>query len=185
MPNFTKRAIMESFLKLLEEKPVNKITVKDIVEDCGVNRNTFYYHFEDLPSLIETLLKMIADELLKDKSSIDSLEECMLTVLKFAMNNKKAMLHLCNSASRDIYVQYLNIVCRSVIEDYMQRASADYNVKQSDLELIIDVFTFEVVGFVLDWIGKGMKSDAVDMVKRTCCLFEGMIEMAFRRSSEN
>ena len=44
MPNFTKKAIRESFIKLLNERPLNKITVKDIVEDCGVNRNSFYYH---------------------------------------------------------------------------------------------------------------------------------------------
>ena len=42
--SLTKRAIRASFLKLLNERPLNKITVKDIVEDCGINRNSFYYH---------------------------------------------------------------------------------------------------------------------------------------------
>ena len=45
MASFTRKAIMDSCLRLLEERPVDKITVKDIVEDCGINRNTFYYHF--------------------------------------------------------------------------------------------------------------------------------------------
>ena len=53
MPNFTRRAIKESFLKLLNQRPLNQITVKDIVEDCGINRNSFYYHFSDLPALVE------------------------------------------------------------------------------------------------------------------------------------
>ena len=52
MPAFTKKAIADSFLKLLREKPLDKITIKDIVEDCGINRNTFYYHFEDIPALV-------------------------------------------------------------------------------------------------------------------------------------
>ena len=52
MPNFTKNAIKASFMKLLNEKPLNKISVKNIVEDCGINRNSFYYHFQDIPSLI-------------------------------------------------------------------------------------------------------------------------------------
>ena len=55
MSSFTKKAIVESFLKLLKEKPVEKITIKDIVEDCGINRNTFYYHFDDIPSLMEEI----------------------------------------------------------------------------------------------------------------------------------
>ena len=41
MPNFTKMAIKASFIKLLNERPLNQITVKDIVLDCGINRNTF------------------------------------------------------------------------------------------------------------------------------------------------
>ena len=49
MPNHTKRAIKETFISLLNDRPLNRITVKDIVETCGINRNSFYYHYEDLP----------------------------------------------------------------------------------------------------------------------------------------
>ena len=53
MPNFTKLAIQQSFLRLLSQRPITKITVKDIVEDCGINRMTFYYHFKDIYDLVE------------------------------------------------------------------------------------------------------------------------------------
>ena len=43
----TKRALEASLKKLLLQKPLNKITINDITEDCGVNRMTFYYHFKD------------------------------------------------------------------------------------------------------------------------------------------
>ena len=49
----TKKVITDAFWQLLTEKPYNKITVKNIVELCGVNRNTFYYHFPDIPYLLE------------------------------------------------------------------------------------------------------------------------------------
>ena len=48
MPNFTYNAIKASFIKLLSERPLSQIKVKDIVADCGVNRNTFYYYFHDI-----------------------------------------------------------------------------------------------------------------------------------------
>ena len=41
MPNFTKTAIKQAFLKLLNERPLKQITVRDIVEECGINRNSF------------------------------------------------------------------------------------------------------------------------------------------------
>lgn len=56
MANFTKNAIKSSFLKPLNERPLSQITVKDIVSDCGVNRNTSYYHFKDIPKLIEDII---------------------------------------------------------------------------------------------------------------------------------
>lgn len=56
MPKFTKTAIMQSFVKLLDSTPFDRITVKDIVDDCGVNRNTFYYNFEDIYALVDELL---------------------------------------------------------------------------------------------------------------------------------
>ena len=49
MPTFTKAAIKATFISLLNKKPLNKITVKEIVEECGINRNSFYYHFDDIP----------------------------------------------------------------------------------------------------------------------------------------
>lgn len=50
--NRNKQAIIDAFWELLEEKPLSKITVKDIVERCQINRNTFYYHFRDIPLLL-------------------------------------------------------------------------------------------------------------------------------------
>lgn len=57
MSGFTKDVIARTLIELLDEKPMSKVTVKDIVERCGVNRNTFYYHFHDIPEVVEYVLK--------------------------------------------------------------------------------------------------------------------------------
>ena len=62
--NRTEEAIIESFWQLLEEKPFNKITVQNIVERCEVNRNTFYYHFQDIPTLAQQSVKRWVDEVI-------------------------------------------------------------------------------------------------------------------------
>ena len=62
MSGFTKEIIAKTFTELLDEKPMSKITVKDIVERCGVNRNTFYYHFKDIPDVVEFILKKKWDD---------------------------------------------------------------------------------------------------------------------------
>lgn len=58
MPTFTKRAIIESFLRLVGKKTLDKITVRDLVDDCGINRNTFYYYFQDIYAVMEEICSM-------------------------------------------------------------------------------------------------------------------------------
>ena len=53
MSQVTKRALEASLKNLLLQKPLNKITINDIAEDCGINRMTFYYHFKDIYDLVE------------------------------------------------------------------------------------------------------------------------------------
>ena len=94
MPNFTKKAIQASFIKLLNQRPLSQITVKDIVEDCGVNRNTFYYHFRDLHALIEELVTDEANAIIGRYPAIDSIEQCMDVAVEFALTNKLSLIHI-------------------------------------------------------------------------------------------
>lgn len=75
MPNFTYNAIKASFIKLLSERPLSQIKVKDIVADCGVNRNTFYYYFHDIPSLIEDMVTEEAEYIIQKYPSADTIED--------------------------------------------------------------------------------------------------------------
>lgn len=64
--NRTKKVISDAFWQLLEEKPYNKITVQNIVEYCQINRNTFYYHFQDIPALAEYSIKEWTVQVIKN-----------------------------------------------------------------------------------------------------------------------
>ena len=77
MPNFTKKAIKESFIKLLNEKPLSQISVRMIVEDCGINRNSFYYHYQDMLALIEEIVHDQVSELIAAYPTVESLDECV------------------------------------------------------------------------------------------------------------
>ena len=70
MSQLTKYALEQSLKKLLRERPLDKITIKDLVEDCGVNRQTFYYHFQDIYDLIAWSLNAKMNEILKNNNAI-------------------------------------------------------------------------------------------------------------------
>ena len=112
MPNFTKKAIKETFIKLLDERPLNQITVKDIVEDCGINRNSFYYHYADLPALLEEVVAEDLKEIMESHPTVASLEEGFDTVVESILRRKRAVLHIYNSLSRDVFERYIMDVCQ-------------------------------------------------------------------------
>ena len=72
MSPYTKQAIKNSFLKLLNERPLSQVTVKAIVEDCGINRNTFYYHFADIASLATEIITDRADSIIQEYANPES-----------------------------------------------------------------------------------------------------------------
>lgn len=159
MPNFTKKAIQETFLSLLDERPLNRITVKDIVETCGINRNSFYYHFEDLPSLLEEIIADRVQALIGAHPTVDSLEDGFDAALEFVLENKRAVLHIYNSLSRDVFERSLMDVCQYVVRTYVESDFAGRPVDEQDKEMIIRYHKCECFGNIIDWLNSGMKDD--------------------------
>ena len=73
----TKKALAESLKNLMQSKPFSKITVSEITRDCGVNRKTFYYHFEDVYDLLKWMLEQEAIEVVKNFDLFVNLEEAI------------------------------------------------------------------------------------------------------------
>jgi len=85
----TKETIIDAFWQLLEEKPFNKITVQNIVERCTLNRNTFYYHFQDIPNLAEYTVKLWADEIIQNNYEFGSPMTCLSPLVEEFIKHKK------------------------------------------------------------------------------------------------
>ena len=183
MASFTKKAIVQTFLKLLDDRPLNQITVKDIVEACGINRNSFYYHFEDLPSLLEEILKDEADRIINEHASVSSLEDCLCVAIDFALKHKRAVMHTYGATNRALYEQYLDRVSQYVVSEYVNMKFKEIPADPADKELLIHFFKCILIGGALDWIADGMRYDIRQHVQRLCLLFDGTVEEALRRSA--
>ena len=181
MPAFTKKAIADSFLKLLREKPLDKITIKDIVEDCGINRNTFYYHFSDIPALVETILKEETERVLGERLGEDSWEEGFIAATRFALENKRSIYHIYNSVNREIFEQYLNRIGMDVMERFVWKAAERFDVSEEDKKLMASFYRAALTGMILDWLASGMKYEPEEVVRRLGVMLDGSIEAAFAR----
>lgn len=185
MANFTQKAIKDSFIKLLNEKPLSKISVKDIVEDCGINRNSFYYHFQDIPTLLESIITEEADRMIEEYPKIESLENGLQVGLSFAIQNKNAVLHIYNSTNRDIYEQYLIKVCRHVVSKYLDTVFSDVTVDPEDKEITIRLVSCSLFGLIIEWMNTGMNEERLKDIERCCEICKGIPDVIVERAKKN
>lgn len=181
MTTFTVDAIKRAFLSLLEEKSVGKITVKDIVDMCGVNRNTFYYHFDSIPDLVEEIVSDITKGIIVGNASVKSLEECIEIGAKVALENKKVLLNIYNSTNRNVYEIYLMRACQRVVEQYIETVFGDAEVHDADREALVRFYKCQCFGQIIDWMNNSMSYSLTEQLTRLCKLREGFAEEVVRR----
>lgn len=166
MANFTRKAIKETFIELLEEKPLADITVKNIVETCGINRNSFYYHYQDIPALIEEIVKEEAEGIIKKYPSVNSIVECYDALTEFASHRKKAIMHIYRSVNREVFEKNLMMVSEYFVRDYVQTALSDEPISEKDKQAIINYYKCVSFGLVIDWLNTGMTEETAQSIRR-------------------
>ena len=164
--------IATSFLELLDEKPFNKITVKDIVDRCGINRNTFYYHFDDIPSLMEKILVSRIDSLIDKRFKIGSFVDCVTLTINYFLKNKKSVMHIYKYIPRDNFILHLDRLLGYLVEEYLNNYTAGMNINEQDHRLLVRYFKGMLLGILLGWFEEGMKEDFLDDAIRMCELHE-------------
>ena len=82
MAQQTKNAIRRAFIQLLNERPLDKISIKDIAEKGAVNRNTFYYYYADIYALVEDILQLEIEDFQSKLRRYDSWQEAFREVCR-------------------------------------------------------------------------------------------------------
>ena len=104
----TKKLISSTFVELLSSKPFDRITIKDIVDACGINRNTFYYYYSDIYDLLEEIFMKELNELVDAHKEGESWAASFIKVAYVAYNHKKLINNICISRSYDYFENYMD-----------------------------------------------------------------------------
>jgi len=181
----TKRALEASLKKLLLEKPLNKITINDITEDCGVNRMTFYYHFKDIYDLVDWILTEDAVKAMEGRQSFDTWTEAFLEILHQIRDNKTLVLNVYRSVGREQVEQYLYKLLDPMLKEFADRECRDITVQDDDKQFVVDFYKYALVGVVLEWIRRDMKTEPAVMVERMGRMLQGDLRRALCRLASN
>lgn len=175
---------METFIDLLNRHPLDKITVKDIVEECGINRNTFYYYYQDIYALVDDVFTTEIEKVIREDTVYDTLEASMLSSMQFAMQNRKLIYHVYNSVGREKVENYLYQVTDRLMIGFVEKEAAGLHVSEYDRKLISDFNKYAFVGLILHWVSGGMDGDPAELIPHIIRNFNGTIRLALENAAQ-
>lgn len=181
MSQTTKRALAASLKKLLADKPLDKITIVDITEDCGVNRQTFYYHFQDIYDLVEWIYTSEASEAMGSQKTYATWQQGFFQVFAYVLENKNFVLHTYHSVSREFLERYLYAETYRLLYGVLEEKAAEIPVREEDKAFIANFYKYAFVGLMLDWIGAGMKERPELILERLDRVIHGNFQEALQR----
>ena len=185
MSQVTKRALEASLKNLLLKKPLEKITINDITEDCGINRMTFYYHFKDIYDLIEWCCVEDAKKALEGKKTYDTWQQGFLQIFEAVLDNKPFILNVYHSVSREQVEIYLYKLTYDLLIGVVEEKSEGMNVREEDKRFIADFYKYAFVGLMLDWVKHDMKGDPHRIIEDLSVVMHGNVAAALERFKTN
>lgn len=181
MSQITKKALAQSLKHLLLKKPLNKITINDIADDCGINRMTFYYHFKDIYDLAEWACLQEAAKVIKENKTHDTWQEGMLQIFYTVRENKPLIMNVYRCVDREQVERYLKPLIDNLLLKVVEEQSADMTVRQEDKEFIASVYSYAFVGLMLDWIKNDMKEKPEQLISKLALVIQDTFTDALER----
>ncbi|MDY3030252.1 MAG: TetR/AcrR family transcriptional regulator C-terminal domain-containing protein [Clostridia bacterium] len=142
-----KRLIADTYLELLKKKNIDKITIKDIVDGCGITRQSFYYHFCDVFDLIEWIMSEGCKTVLEDTQNAENPQTATKLLLQMMFDRYDIIMSMLNSKERYTVERILIKTVREYLLNLYDK-SDDIRITKYELETALDFYSFAIVGYI-------------------------------------
>ena len=173
MTKATKTVLGESLKKLLQKKPLNKITVSELVNDCGMNRMTFYYHFQDIYDLLEWICAEDARKALEGMDAKHDWQEGLYNIFRLVLDNKAFVMNSYRSSSRSYLEMYIYRLTDELFAAVIEELDGNQALSQKDRDFMASYYKYAFLGVVLNWVNNNMQDDPKEVLERLRILVEG------------
>ena len=187
MASFTKFPILKVFGGLAASRPVDKITVKDITDQCGISRNTFYYHYQDIYQVLKAYVQYSAEhviELMVEDEGEDG--KAGLKEIRYLEANRELLCNLYRSAANEEVRNCLQSASQIIFDRLIESVSQGMEVQAEDKKILSAVCQYTVRGIMTSWMEEDgmLNGETLEQVLvRLDYLFKGAIREALMRSA--
>ena len=182
MPQYTKKALADALKAALQNKPLDKITVKELVETCGINRQTFYYHFQDIYDLLGWIYQTEAIDAIRYKKSYDTWPQGLLAIFTYVGNNRQLCINTYRSLARDHLERFLDEVLNDLLGHVVDEIAVDTPATAEQKEFITRFYSHAFAGILLDWLKQGLKTSPETLARQIGQIMDGTIRAAVLRN---
>ena len=148
-----KQYISETYVLLLKKTPGDKITVKMLIDACGLSRQTFYYHFKDIIDVVEYTLHNILEDITQKCSSADDPRTAIRLFLVMIEENRKLVKRLENTSRCKDFQRYVAHGIADTMQTVLKKKEPKaYAVLISDMDFLLSFFSYGLLGYVLEQI---------------------------------
>lgn len=180
MTTFTKQMLAESLKILMQKKPLHKITIKELVTTCGVNRQTFYYHFHDIYELLGWIYRSEAVDKIAD-ISYHSWQEEIASIIEYLDSNQTFCSNTYHSLGKEHLERFLTKAFDSVFAKIVDSTTGANNLSARDRMFIIRVYGYAISGVLQDWVGADYKPAADILSEQIRRSMEGTMQPMVER----
>lgn len=165
---YTKMVLKESFIKLLSEKSVNKITIKEICDLADINRTTFYAHYTDQYDLLRKLQDELMSEIIsyltqhtKSSTSVVSTQTLERVFEYIKENSDICTLFLSESVDTNFENQVIKLFHEWFIF-YWKQSGVSIRL---DMEYVYAFSAYGCIGIIKKWLSEGMVTPTEEMAQ--------------------
>lgn len=146
-----KMEIAEAARRLLLDKKVKKLTVKDIVEECRITRQTFYYHFEDIPEMFQWILERNTEQLLRELRAQGDPEKGLRYFFLMAVNVSSSLKKGVESSYGNELQRLLEQHIYRLFETAVEERNMYQSCSRSELKLVLRYHSQAIIGILRGW----------------------------------
>lgn len=177
----TKKALAQSLKNLMKKSTLDHITVKDVTADCGVNRQTFYYHFKDIYDLVEWIYKTEAVESISKYKSYGTWQQGFLIIFEYVGNNLEFCTNCFNSLGREPLDRFLYNATFDLLLGVINEVAEGNEVNEREKRFIANFYCYAFIGIMTQWIREGAKENPSNIINDINQLIEGDIKKAIHK----
>jgi len=178
----TKRQLADALLQIMEKKSLQSISIRELAEACGINRQTFYYHFQDIFGLLRWAMDDEIEQFLSERAEWENWQQVMLDFFVYLKENTHRAICFYNSMDRKSLREFLQPEINKIISMMVEDRAEGLNIRPDRLRFIAHFYSVAFASVAENWLIDGMKEAPEQMIEYLSFVFEGGVGGALERA---